>query len=660
MDPNNVKRRLTCILAADAVGYSKQMEQDEEGTIRVLLAHRAVIDGILAFHQGRIVSTAGDSVLAEFSSVVEAVRCAVEVQEALKTRNESLPDHRKMHFRVGVNLGDVVVKDDDLLGDGVNVAARLETMAEPGGICISSSVYDQITGKLDLGFHDIGEQALKNISRPIRVYRLSGAVPALRLAPSAPSAPSAPPAPNASASYHSRRYLPWVAGGTALALGVGGLALWQGRLSNTTPQPTQATANTSPLSAPPAATSAAQPTAGVAGVAGVASVATGAQPASAPKPARSTQQVAQNDLPVTARPKSASVPSAGLAPKAFTSSDMTAAQWQKLIGTSSDGARVLRFLELHPGKFAELRAAAEKGNAEAQGNLARMYNNGWGAPKDKDLTFYWAKKAADQGNALGQNYIGQAFFQGDVVAKDLKQAARWYRLAAEQGFPVAQSNLGWMYMKGNGVTADASQAVNWFRKAAEQGSSNGQSGLGFAYERGRGVARDDTEALKWYQLAAEQGYADGQSGLGFMNMEGRGTNKNDAEALKWIRRAVDQGNASGQNLLGLAYERGQGVEKSEVDAVKWYRLAAQQGYAIAQSNLGWMYFNGKTTRNDSEAVRWFRAAAEQGDANGQNGLGVAYERGQGVAKDLVQAANWYRKAADNGNSQAKANLDRLK
>ena len=188
MDPLTVKRRLTCILAADAVGYSQQMGQDEENTIRVLSAHRAVIDGIITFHGGRIISTAGDSVLAEFSSVVEAVRCAVEIQEALKTRNDALPDKSKMHFRVGVNLGDVVVKNDDLLGDGVNVAARLETLAEPGGICISSSVYDQITGKLDLGFQDIGEQALKNISRPIRVYRVSGTAAPQRSAPPTPPA----------------------------------------------------------------------------------------------------------------------------------------------------------------------------------------------------------------------------------------------------------------------------------------------------------------------------------------------------------------------------------------------------------------------------------------------------------------------------------------
>jgi class 3 adenylate cyclase len=213
VDPQSVKRRLTCILAADAVGYSQQMGHDEEGTIRVLSAHRAVIDGLIAFHGGRIMSTAGDSVLAEFASVVEAVRCAVEIQEALKTSNDALPANTRMLFRVGVNLGDVVVKNDDLLGDGVNVAARLETLAEPGGICISSSVYDQITGKLDLGFQDIGEQALKNISRPIRVYRVSGTgVPR--------PAPRAPRAGRVGISF------PWGIG-AAVVVAIAGIAAWQ-------------------------------------------------------------------------------------------------------------------------------------------------------------------------------------------------------------------------------------------------------------------------------------------------------------------------------------------------------------------------------------------------------------------------------------------------
>ena len=179
MSSSPVKRKLSAILAADAVGYSRMMGANEEATLKTLSAHRAVIDGIIEFHDGRIVGTAGDSVLAEFGSPVEAVRCAVEIQDALRTRNDSLPEERRLQFRVGVNLGDVMIKGNDLLGDGVNVAARLEGIAEPGGICISASVYDLIRGKLDLGFHDIGEQSLKNIEHPIRVYRVArdGGVP---------------------------------------------------------------------------------------------------------------------------------------------------------------------------------------------------------------------------------------------------------------------------------------------------------------------------------------------------------------------------------------------------------------------------------------------------------------------------------------------------
>jgi len=183
----NVKRKLAAILAADAYGYSRMMGANEERTLKVLAAHRGVIDGIIALHEGRIVGTAGDSVLAEFESAVEAVRCAVEIQDALKTRNNSLPEDEQMSFRIGVNLGDVMVSGDDLHGDGLNVAARLESIADPGGVCISSSVYDQITGKLNLGFVDIGNRELKNISRPIHVYKLSGTAPVKPLAPAASS-----------------------------------------------------------------------------------------------------------------------------------------------------------------------------------------------------------------------------------------------------------------------------------------------------------------------------------------------------------------------------------------------------------------------------------------------------------------------------------------
>jgi class 3 adenylate cyclase len=212
MTATPVKRKLAAILAADAVGYSRMMAADEEGTMKILSAHRSVIDGIIQFHEGRIINTAGDSVLAEFASPTQAVRCAVEIQDALKTRNDSLPEERRLHFRIGVNLGDVMVKGEDLLGDGVNVAARLEGIAEPGEICLSSSVYDQIAGKLDLGFVDMGEQSLKNIDRPIRAYRVERSGTRGRAA-----ARKARAAPGA---------WPWaLAAGIALAAGAGWLAL---------------------------------------------------------------------------------------------------------------------------------------------------------------------------------------------------------------------------------------------------------------------------------------------------------------------------------------------------------------------------------------------------------------------------------------------------
>lgn len=175
-EDSQIKRKLTAILAADAVNFSRMASENEEQTLRVLDGHRSIIDAVIDDHGGRVVNTAGDSVLAEFSSAVEAVRCAIEIQEALKTRNESLSPSQRMDFRIGVNLGDVMISGEDLLGDGVNVAARLQSIADPGGILISSSVYDQISGKINLYFADIGEQALKNISRPIRVYRLAGSV----------------------------------------------------------------------------------------------------------------------------------------------------------------------------------------------------------------------------------------------------------------------------------------------------------------------------------------------------------------------------------------------------------------------------------------------------------------------------------------------------
>src|SRR5438045_1860257 len=168
--PGRVGRRLAAILAADVAGYSRLMGLDGVGTARTLRERRAVTDSLVAKHGGRLVKTTGDGVLLEFPSVVDAVECAVAVQAVMDQRNEGIPVDRRMLFRIGINLGDILIEGEDILGDGVNVAARLEGIAEPGGICISSSAYDQVRGKVEVEFADLGEQRLKNIDRPVRVY----------------------------------------------------------------------------------------------------------------------------------------------------------------------------------------------------------------------------------------------------------------------------------------------------------------------------------------------------------------------------------------------------------------------------------------------------------------------------------------------------------
>jgi class 3 adenylate cyclase len=177
-----LERRLATILSADVAGYTRLMGTDEEATVQALRGHRAVFDALLRQHHGRVFNTAGDAILAEFPSAVEAVRCATEIQAALQTRNAHLPAEQKMLFRMGINLGDVVVQEGDLLGDGVNVASRIQTVAEPGGICISGSVYDQIQNKLSLQFKPLGERQFKNVGQPIRTFTIThgeaGALPA--------------------------------------------------------------------------------------------------------------------------------------------------------------------------------------------------------------------------------------------------------------------------------------------------------------------------------------------------------------------------------------------------------------------------------------------------------------------------------------------------
>jgi class 3 adenylate cyclase len=187
-------RRLTAILAADVAGYSRLMGTDEEGTHERLRAHlRELVDPKVAEHHGRIVKTTGDGFLAEFPSVVDAVRCSVEVQRGMAERNGASPPGERIEFRIGINLGDVIAEGDDIFGDGVNIAARLEALAEAGGVLISNTVYDHVRDRLPYAFDDLGEQQVKNIARPVRAYRARD-----RAAPTGlpmPASPQALPCP---------------------------------------------------------------------------------------------------------------------------------------------------------------------------------------------------------------------------------------------------------------------------------------------------------------------------------------------------------------------------------------------------------------------------------------------------------------------------------
>ena len=166
-----VERRLAAILAADVAGYSRLMGVDEEGTLAALKAYRReLIDPKITEHRGRIVKTTGDGALVEFASAVDAVRCAMEIQRAMAERNAAIPEDRRIEFRIGINVGDIIIDEGDIYGDGVNIAARVETLARPGLMCLSDNAYQQIKGKLALDVSDMGEQQLKNIAQPVRVY----------------------------------------------------------------------------------------------------------------------------------------------------------------------------------------------------------------------------------------------------------------------------------------------------------------------------------------------------------------------------------------------------------------------------------------------------------------------------------------------------------
>jgi len=177
MPLDGVERRLSAILSADVVGYSRLMAEDEQATVRIITAYRNEISNLVGDHRGRVVDATGDNVLAEFPTALDAVEAAVEIQRVLRARNEGLAEDRQMEFRIGVHMGDVTVEGERIYGDGVNIAARLQGLAEPGWICVSGAVHEQVKSKLGLPYEDLGDQFFKNISDPVRVFRIRDEAP---------------------------------------------------------------------------------------------------------------------------------------------------------------------------------------------------------------------------------------------------------------------------------------------------------------------------------------------------------------------------------------------------------------------------------------------------------------------------------------------------
>jgi len=208
-----LERKLSTILSADVAEFSRLMGEDEEQTLRVFRGHKKVFESVVAMHNGRIFNTAGDAILAEFPSAVEAVRCATDIQAALRTRNDQLAPSRQVRFRIGINLGDILIQGQDLMGDGVNVAARLQTAAEPGGVCISGTVHDQIRNKLSMSFQSLGEMSFKNIAQPVRTFSIT-------------DAEGSGPLPSRQPAVAAGGKAKWIVASVALAVVMAGGGFW--------------------------------------------------------------------------------------------------------------------------------------------------------------------------------------------------------------------------------------------------------------------------------------------------------------------------------------------------------------------------------------------------------------------------------------------------
>ncbi len=279
--------------------------------------------------------------------------------------------------------------------------------------------------------------------------------------------------------------------------------------------------------------------------------------------------------------------------------------------------------------LAEIRAKAEKGDAEAQFDLGTAFIFGnLGVVKDEMEAVKWIRKAAEQNHASAQNNLGYFCAQGLGVKKDDVEAVKWYRKAAVQNHATAQYNLGLCYERGGGMEKDEEEAVKWYLKAAEQDHAKAQNNLGLCYANGQGVAKDEVKAVKWYRKAAEQNLASAQYNLGICYERGDGVVKDYVEAVKWVRKAAEQGDASAQYNLGVCYARGDGVPKDFVEAYKWWLLVAGQGDETAKKVMA-LFEKGLSREQIAEGqklARNFKPREVPSTGSDSSGAGIARTR----------------------------------
>lgn len=592
-----MKRKIAAILAADIAGYSKLVAEDEEETLHRLAIYRAVFEDFVARYGGRIFNTAGDATLAEFQSAVDAVRCAVDVQESLRTRNLAYAPGRQMSFRIGITIGDIVERDGDLLGDGVNIASRLEALAPEGGICISRGVHEAVTNKVSLKFSDLGPLALKNIPERVHAYAVALAPQGSRRARHLAVSPA----------------MAAVAVALIAVVAAGGYLVTQAKLPF---------APTSGDTAPPTA-------AAGQGKGSVSQVASEA-------PATPTLPTVEKRGDVEKR----AIDRESLRVR-LGSSSKEGWKARGLLGVRvvDLGPSLAKVLEVGGPKSAWVIDWFENGPAEAAGIRIGdiLLNIDGRTPKDaRDFIRLVSE------HAPGSEVTVELARSGDGTADLLRRVSD----RAQADDAQAVTALGRLREFGIGASKDESAAKRLYERGATLGSEDAKIYLAHLYHRDRAAG---AEGMRWIRAAAEADDIDMINALGFRYWEGVGIAKDQAEAIRWYRRGAELGSTAAMTFLGLCYANGVGVPRDDQEAVSWFRKSAEGGDPAGMVALGLAYQLGQgVTADEDAAARWFRSAAEDNDARGMLSFALMLHRGQGVEKDEDQATRLVRIALRSG------------